>query len=122
MMFCWSQFLDVAKYLKAQAESDALPLEAAYRCSISRAYYAAFGYSLRHAKDTMRYIPKNSGADHILIREFYQSQGKTDIKRKLQRLHQWRKDADYIEPVYNLESNLKSSLKVADEIIKSLDR
>ncbi|UUX92969.1 hypothetical protein [Methanoplanus endosymbiosus] len=97
-------------------------MEAAYRCSISRAYYAAFGYSLSHAKDTMGYAPRNTGADHKLIREFYQSQGKPDIKRKLLRLHQWRKDADYIEPVYNLESNLKSSLKVADEIIKSLDR
>ncbi|MBP2134510.1 uncharacterized protein (UPF0332 family) [Methanomicrobium sp. W14] len=122
MIFCWSQFLDVAKFLKAQAENGALPLEeAAYRCSISRAYYAAFGYSLTYAKDCMGYIPENTGEEHHLIREFYKSSGKSEIKRKLSRLHQWRKEADYNETVYNLESNMKGSLKEADEIIRSLN-
>lgn len=120
MIFCWSQFLDVAKFLKEEANNGIIPKEAAYRCSISRAYYAAFGYALNYAKDNGSYIPENNADDHWKIRKYYLSHGKKEISRKLERLHQWRKFSDYDEPVYNLEINLNESLKTADEIISSL--
>ncbi len=120
MIFSWSHFLDVAKFLKEEGNNRRIPTEAAYRCSISRAYYAAFGSALNYAKDNGSYIPENNADDHWKIRNYYRSHEKKEISRKLERLHQWRKYSDYDEPVYNLEANLNESLKTADEIINSL--
>ena len=120
IVFCWSQFLDVAKFLKEKGDDNILPCEAAYRCSISRAYYAAFGYSMNYAKDNLGYYPEHTGDDHRNIRDFYRSKGKNDISRRLDRLHQRRKNCDYDEPVYSLDLTIQDSFNEANYIIESL--
>lgn len=42
MIFSWSRFVEIAEYLKKQGDANQIPQEAAYRCSVSRAYYGAY--------------------------------------------------------------------------------
>jgi hypothetical protein len=123
MYFSWSQFVEIAEHLKEQGDANRVPQEAAYRCSVSRAYYGAYRHALNYAKDTGGYIPNNNGTDHAKVRFWYKDKKETEIYRRLNRLHQWRIDCDYNEPfqeIANLSQCACSSITEAQAIIAAL--
>ena len=123
MIFYWSQFIEIAEYLKKQADAKQIPQEAAYRCSVSRAYYGAYRHAQNYANDTGDYVPEGDGTDHRRLREWFESQNMISISRRLRRLQQWRKDCDYEEPlmkITNLSDCVQSSISEASNIIKTL--
>ena len=123
MIFSWSQFVEIAEYLKEQGDNNQIPQEAAYRCSVSRAYYGAYRHAQNYAKDESSYMPETNGTDHVRLREWFEDKNMTPISRHLRRLHQWRKECDYNEPfqnIPNLSMCVQNSISTAYEIIDTL--
>jgi hypothetical protein len=123
MIFSWSQFVEIAEYLKKQGDDNLIPQEAAYRCSVSRAYYGAYRHAQNYAKDTWGYMPETDGTDHWRLREWFEDKNMMPISRRLSRLHQWRKDCDYNEPfhkIVNLSRCVCDSISEAHQIINAL--
>lgn len=124
MPFEWAQFLDIAKFLLDQTKTtpNPIPLDAAYRSAISRAYYAAFGHAKVFATDVMDFKPSGGEEDHILLRDHYKDNQKPEISRQLNRLRQWRNQSDYENPSYIINENqTNTAIQQAENIIRSLN-
>ncbi|ACL17352.1 hypothetical protein [Methanosphaerula palustris] len=99
-IFSWEQFIDIAQFLVQETKKldSAIPDEAAYRCAISRSYYAAFCCALEFAEDELGYNSERAGTDHTKLRNFMKVQ-KDDtmvkIAGKLDQLRGWRNTSDY---------------------------
>ncbi|NLM30996.1 MAG: hypothetical protein GX216_11360 [Methanomicrobiales archaeon] len=123
MTFCWAQFVEIAEYLKEQGDTNEALQEAAYRCSVSRAYYGAYRHAENYAKDTGQYVPNSTGADHSALRIWFKDKDMAEITRYLSRLHQWRKDCDYNEPllkITDLSQYVRTSISEAWKVIDAL--
>ncbi|MGC9435338.1 MAG: hypothetical protein ACP5C4_04525 [Methanomicrobiales archaeon] len=123
MIFSWSQFVEIAEHLKIEGENNQTLQEAAYRSSVSRAYYGAYRHALNYAKSSMEYVPNDDGTDHKKLRELFKENGLSNISRDLSRLHLWRKDCDYDEPlmrISDLPNCVNVSISSAKRIIQDL--
>jgi len=123
MIFSWSQFVEIAEHLKKQGDANQIPQEAAYRCSVSRAYYGAYRHAQNYAMDTGGYVPEVKGTDHRRLREWFEDENMAAISRRLGRLHQWRKECDYNEPfqnIPNLSRCVRDSIAEAHRIVDTL--
>jgi uncharacterized protein (UPF0332 family) len=123
MPFEWTHFLNIAKFLFDQGKLGlSIPQEAAYRCAVSRAYYAAFGHTKTFAMDTMNFVPDGDETDHIKLRDFLKEHQKPELSRQLSRLRQWRNQSDYDNPCYSINENQTTiAIRQADTIILSLN-
>ncbi len=121
MTFSWAQFVEIAEYLKNQGDADEALQEAAYRCSVSRAYYGAYRHAENYAKDTGHYIPRNIGTDHGTLRTWFEGRNMREVSRRLRRLHQWRKECDYNEPLLRITDLLRCVRDSIDEARKVVD-
>ena len=119
MTFQWSDFCDIALFLRNQAGKSGVPEEAAFRCAISRAYYSAFRHALNCAKDNGDYIePYERSKNHGEIRRYYQKKGNVRISTQLGRLHQLRKEADYEDYNYQINQiSVDAAIKEAQKIL-----
>lgn len=117
MPFSWREFIDIARFLQSHGNSAVIPAEAAYRCAISRTYYAAFCHAKTHA--SMRgFKEKGTSDDHIDLRLFFIQKGRRDISRRLDDLRQWRNHCDYFNPTPTAtDSNVSIAIKRAEEVI-----
>jgi uncharacterized protein (UPF0332 family) len=121
MVFQWSDFLDIARNLHSQGHANTLPQEAAYRCSISRSYYAAFCHSRCYATARMLYIPEWNEEDHKKLRKHLSQHGLPDVSRSLDRMRQWRNDCDYDNRTTTAtETKTLTAIDQAHRIITSL--
>lgn len=123
MIFSWPQFVEIAEYLKKEGDAEEIPQEAAYRCSVSRAYYGAYRHAQNYAKDEWGYVPETDGTDHWRLREWFEDKNMMPISRRLRRLHQWRKECDYNEPfqkIVDLSRCVSDSISEAREILAAL--
>ncbi len=93
MSFDWQEYLDLAEVLMG-SDSRSITIEAAFRCSMSRIYYAAFCHARNYAQKKQRFVAKCNESDHALIREHFRSSGMTRIAGNLDRLRQWRNACD----------------------------
>lgn len=119
MSFQWSHYIDIARFLLDNIEN--LNEEAAYRSAISRAYYAAFCHAKYYAKDNEGFEPGNTAEDHLNLRNYFQTSGRSDIVRSLQRLRQWRNSSDYDDPSYKANAqNARQAIVQAEKIIEKL--
>lgn len=121
MPFQWSDFLDIAKFLRNSGKTSSLPPDAAYRCAISRAYYAAFCHSRDYAEKSLGFIPTKNPKDHGKLRIHLSKNNMGSIATTLDRLRQWRNDSDYENPSPTLsEPNANTAITDAEKIIQSL--
>ena len=99
MNFDWSNYLTFAELLYQKAnnsDSDCFNKETFYRCSISRAYYAAFCLARNFLKDTKQ--KEFSSNEHKEIQNYFLNIPNPEFRRvgnRLKMLHQDRKVADY---------------------------
>jgi uncharacterized protein (UPF0332 family) len=116
MPFNWKDFLIFAENIKT-APSIPGPEEAALRSAASRAYYAAFQAALNFGK-AEKFLARSSGEDHIGIQRYFReyrpaNEIRTKIASHLQRLYNYRRQADYAgeirNPVYMAEWAIKES-------------
>ncbi len=123
MTFSWAQFVEIAEYLKNQGDINESLQEAAYRSSVSRAYYGAYRHAENYAKDTGNYAPNGIGTDHGNLRSWFTGRDKGEISRRLSRLHQWRKECDYNEPflrITDLSLCVRDSIDEARKVVAAL--
>jgi len=109
MPFDWKTYLELAEFLRTQAEA-APTQEAFLRSAVSRAYYAAFCYVRNHARDRLRFQPRDDGDDHGRLRAFLKNGKLRGVSNTLQRLREWRNECDYLD---ELTIQARSTLDLA---------
>ena len=118
MPFAWKEYLALARYLQYHVNSSFVQ-EAALRCAVSRAYYAAFCHSRNYARDHQGFIPKNRADDHSRLRAHFQRCDIT-IAQALHRLREWRNYCDYDDTVDDLSRLLSEAIAEAQKIFNRL--
>jgi len=120
MAFDWKTFLDLARDLQARASGAANP-EALLRTALSRAYYAAFGYARNYARDYLKFDPRGDPDDHGRLRHHLRSKKRGGTATRLDRLRQWRNEADYHhEMSVDLLVAVAAALAAAEYVFMSL--
>lgn len=117
MSFDWREYLGLARALAGPGGSG-YPEEAAKRSAVSRAYYAAFCWTRKHAEDSWGFQRTATAEDHKRLRELLRRQGKAPLASHLNRLREWRNACDYDDEVSNLDQLVQSAIKIAGEIIR----
>jgi uncharacterized protein (UPF0332 family) len=126
MSFDWSEFLLVAKLLNQQGENG-IHAEASYRSAVSRSYYSAFCHARNFARDHLSFIPGNDFRDHHRIRDhfsrYYRNQPRFNkIHVQLQKLHQLRKECDYVNEIAHPSILARDAIRLSESIIKNLQK
>jgi hypothetical protein len=125
MPFEWKLYLDLAIALR-DTPSIGGSQEATYRCSVSRAYYAAFGHALEWATKNLAFEATRNveerSKDHGRLKAHYKSKRRVHIGRKLDRLRGWRNDCDYERDLDESDWPImvNNALKLAKEVIEEL--
>ena len=122
-MFDWRDYLGLANDLSSGPQGAVVSVrmsEAASRCAVSRAYYAAFCHARNYAVAHLGFVPTNKGSDHWLLRQHFTNRGRRDIANRLRRLHDWRKQGDYDNVVVNLSTTLRDALRESTAVIQRL--
>ena len=116
MPFDWREYLALAQFVQTQTGVD-FGEEAAQRCAVSRAYYAAFCMARNHAQVQTGFVPSRKAEDHRALADHLRKHGHTSEAVRLDRLRQWRNQCDYNDNVTNLSQLVDLALKQANDII-----
>lgn len=119
MPFDWREYLDLAQSLMGRDNKPITP-EAAFRCSMSRIYYAAFCHARNHAKEKQRFAAKCDASDHSRVRAHFRSCGMIRVASNLDRLRQWRNACDYEDTVKISDSSYDAMLAQATYVFDAL--
>ncbi|WP_449416999.1 HEPN domain-containing protein [Phormidium nigroviride] len=131
MIFDWSEYFNLAQELAAISSNNSTAnQEAKLRSAVSRAYYAVFCLARNYLRDVEQDPRLSSNKtydinDHQYVAEEFifnhlKSQKITDIGRDLTRLRQMRNKADYADTIFNLLKDVKTALKLAQNIMTTL--
>src|ERR1043165_5623014 len=119
MPFNWQEYLSLAASIIAQP-SAAYSQEAAERCAVSRAYYAAFRHARNYAEHNLNYVPAHDSSDHWRIRDHFRHRGLHVIAARLGTMHRWRTQCDYDDNVPNIAIMARSAITTARRVISAL--
>ncbi|MEB3179945.1 MAG: HEPN domain-containing protein [Nostocaceae cyanobacterium] len=123
MSFDWSQYLNLAKELAGEQTTPANQ-EAKLRDAISRAYYAAFILARNHLRDKQANIIPTTGDAHGYVWQQFKLNPDSAhqlVADNLKRLRQYRNQADYVDRFPGLVGISRIALKLAEEIISTLN-
>lgn len=115
-MFDWKDYQAIAEFLSDKSKHT-LPLEAAQRAAISRAYFACFGKILTIERDDRSFEATGEAEDHGRLKYHLRRNGKKHSAIKLEKLREWRNDADYKEAIDNLDRMCENAIDLAKELI-----
>jgi uncharacterized protein (UPF0332 family) len=121
MSFSWSHYLLIAQELFAEA-ANTVHEEANLRCSISRAYYAAFHHARHKLSDEWGIPIVQSANAHAQVQNFFKQKDEEDIAKNLRRMRAARNRADYDDQIANLERIAKINLYLAKELIETMSK
>lgn len=93
----WHEYLVLAQWLQANPPPSGVSQEVAYRCAISRAYYAAFCYARNYARANLSFNPRNDADDHGRLRAHLKGKRRQKTSECLDRLREWRNACDYLD-------------------------
>jgi hypothetical protein len=125
MPFDWRDYLAVARFLVGQAGTGC-PEEATQQAIISRAYYAAYGYALRYARDYLGFAPRqrleDRTQDHGRLRAHLRGRRRAFVASKLERLRDWRNVCDYDDdpPAFDFRQRVADAVADAEYVISAL--
>ncbi len=131
MRFNWSEYFNLAQELAAISSTNSVAnQEAKLRSAVSRAYYAVFCLARNYLRDVEQDPRLSSNKtydinDHQYVAEEFifnqlKSQKITEIGRDLTRLRKMRNKADYEDTIFNLQTEVKKALNLAQNIMTSL--
>jgi uncharacterized protein (UPF0332 family) len=125
MPFNWSDYLSLAEWLATNGGTSNLPVDssAAFRTSVSRAYYTAFHAALGLLVRKSEFVPQWTGADHAGVMRCFQNHQAEPRKRIglwLGRLKDRRRKADYDVAVEHPRDFATDSVKLARLILRDL--
>ncbi len=117
MIFDWNDYRQLAEELRERET------EAARRTAISRVYYAVY-WNARMFLEDEGFIFRQNDSSHRQIWEEYKNKGLTfrAISISGSALHQNRVRADYFAEIRDLETLLKESFKLAENIFNYLQQ
>ena len=95
--------------------------EAATRSAISRAYYAAYQVARRH-EGSKNAVATKSGSHAAVWRELRES-GNRDWRKAGNQgrdILEYRREADYDDIVSELRRRMESTLRISEEIVRTL--
>jgi hypothetical protein len=120
MAFDWREYLALARWLQANTPPG-ISQEAAQRCAISRAYFAAYGHALNYATQYLGFSPRNASEDHGRLRDHLKRSRRRATADSLDRLREWRNSCDYDGNFPgNLAATLTNALNEANYVFTSL--
>jgi hypothetical protein len=120
MAFDWREYLTLAQWLEANTPPG-MSQEAAQRCAISRAYFAAYGYALNYATQYLGFTPRNASEDHGRLRDHLKRSRRRKTAESLDRLREWRNSSDYDGDFPgDLAATLANALSEAEYVFNSL--
>jgi hypothetical protein len=119
MAFEWKEYLALAQHLHGQSTSE-FSQEAALRCAVSRAYYAAFCHARNYARDHQGFQVGHGPDDHPRVREHFQKHGHVKIAADLELLRRWRNQCDYDDNISNISLMFIGAIAAARNIFESL--
>lgn len=119
MPFDWREYLDLAQSLMGR-DNKPITSEAAFRCAMSRIYYAAFCHARNYAREKQRFAAKCEASDHSWVREHFRSHGMTRVASNLDRLRQWRNACDYEDTVEISERSYDAMIAQAKYVFDAL--
>jgi len=126
MAFRWAEYLLLAQFIQTQQppdHEDCFTQEAMCRCTVSRAYYAAFCHARNYAHDRLGYrIRGVDDNDHYWLRQWLHKKNRRDESRWLGELHNWRTQCDYVDSIdaWTLQLMCNKSITKARSIISKL--
>ena len=121
MPFDWKSCVALARRLAGEA-ADNDDAEALQRSAVSRAYFGVFGYARNYAISYLKFQTRDLSEDHGRLRKHLWDRKRQGDAKRLERLRQWRNEADYLDelPWDNLPKTLESVLSDAELVFKSL--
>jgi uncharacterized protein (UPF0332 family) len=125
MTFNWKDYLTFAENLQAAPNTPG-PEEAALRSAVSRAYYSAFRAALEYGKKN-GYTATRTGEDHNKIREYFRNiqtnhAKNLDISTQLNRLHDYRRQADYENTLKTKPENMiVYAISMAKKVFQNIE-
>ncbi len=129
MRFEWSEYLNLAQELAATNSDSSANREAKLRSAISRAYYSTFCLARNYLRDIEKdrtFFRKNRDIkEHQYVAEEFinhriKNKNMVKIGENLSRLRELRNKADYEDTMFNLPTQARTALKLADNIISAL--
>ncbi len=122
MSFDWKNLLDLARLMEQDATKAGPNAEANYRSAVSRAYFGAFCHARNYAESFLKYQPKQDERDHGSLRAHLKGKRRQGDADRLERLRQWRNDADYLNdlPWTNVKALAATAIAEAEKIFRSL--
>ncbi len=121
MPFNWQEYLILARWLQANEPPPGIGQEAAFRCAVSRAYYAAFNHASNYARDYLRFQPRMEAEDHGRLRSHLKQSRRQRTAAALDRLREWRNACDYHDPIDgDLVNMLNDSINESQYVFTSL--
>ena len=118
MRFDWKDFLNLARHLNGEAIS--YSQEASLRTAVSRAYFAAFRHALGRAIERDSFEAKGRAEDHGRLREHFRNRKARGVATKLDRLNEWRGQADYDAEIENLDIMARTAIEEAQKVFDIL--
>jgi hypothetical protein len=120
MEFDWWDYFRLAQCLRTSIPSGASD-EAAWRCAVGRAYYAAFGIALEYA-ESRGFTPRGTGDDHVGVADHFKSNSRPGVASRLHQLRKWRNLCDYERACVGVDfvSMLDSALKAAQFVFDAV--
>jgi len=121
MKFDWVDYLLVCTVLRSLVTIKGTT-EAPLRSAVSRAYYAAFGYSRNYACDYLGFRSWESAEDHKRLTSHLKGKRRAGIAKELDELRQWRNESDYVDDLKTLDLQALAdwAQDTAEHIIKAL--
>lgn len=121
MTFNWSEYLNLARELAGKS-TNVSSEEAKLRSAISRAYYAAFIQTRNFLRDRDQITIPREKTHKYVIEQFQNSadEKRRKVGEKLQRLRDFRNQADYNDTFPKLLGKTEQALGLARRIISGI--
>jgi uncharacterized protein (UPF0332 family) len=123
MVFQWGEFGKIAQNLYQFGQRDSKLCEAAYRCAISRSYYAAF-HHLRIIGEIERRRPfSKTGTAHSEVIDYFSKHAdrqKQVAGNNLLQLKRNRRKSDYVESTKISDGTAQFSIALSNQIYQNI--
>jgi hypothetical protein len=122
MSFEWKSLLDLARAMEQEATKSGANAECLLRSAVGRSYFGAFCYARNYAAEFLKYQAKHDERDHGSLRAHLKGKRRHADAVRLERLRQWRNDADYLNnlPWADLNAVAATAIAEADKVFQSL--
>ena len=118
MPFDWWEYIRIGDFLKTYTGA-AFTGQCGARSTASRAYFTAYNVARQYAQ-ARSFQPLEAADDHAALRGFFDGINKRDVSSDLNKLRQWRNQADYDDDVSSVEQLRNAALSCAKSLIKRL--